>query len=58
MVLRDGEEAVEVDEYLYSVVGCCPVANSCLTLFDPMNCSTPDFPVLHCLQEFAQSHVH
>ena len=39
VVLRDGEEAVEVDEYLYSVVGCCSVANSCLTLFDPMNCS-------------------
>ena len=23
-----------------------------------MNCSTPGFPVLHCLSEFAQTHVH
>ena len=23
-----------------------------------MNCSTPVFPVLHCLPEFAQTHVH
>ena len=23
-----------------------------------MNCSTPGFPVLHCLLEFAQDHVH
>ena len=23
-----------------------------------MDCSTPGFPVLHCLQEFAQIHVH
>ena len=23
-----------------------------------MNCSTPGFPVLHCLLEFAQTHVH
>ena len=27
---------------------------SCLTLFNPMDCSTPGFPVLHQLLEFAQ----
>ena len=27
-------------------------------LCKPMNSSTPGFPVLHCLVEFAQSHVH
>ena len=37
---------------------CCSVAKPCSTLSDPMNCSTPGFPVLHCLPEFAQSHVH
>ena len=37
---------------------CCLVTKSCPTLFHPMNCSTPGFPVLHCLQEFAQVHVH
>ena len=26
---------------------CCSVAKSCLTLCDPMDCSTPGFPVLH-----------
>ena len=25
---------------------------------DPMDCSTPGFPVLHYLLEFAQTHVH
>ena len=24
----------------------------------PMNCSTPDFPVVHYLPEFAETHVH
>ena len=28
------------------------------TLYDPMDCSTPGFPVLHHLPEFAQTHVH
>ena len=37
---------------------CCSVAKLCLTLCDPMNCSTPGFPFLHCLREFAQTHVH
>jgi len=37
---------------------CCSVAESCLTLCDPMDCSTPGFPVLHSLPEFAQTHVH
>ena len=27
-------------------------------LWDPMDCSTPGFPVLHHLLEFAQTHVH
>ena len=36
---------------------CCSVAQSCLTLCDPMNCSTPGFPVLHHLLELAQTHV-
>ena len=34
------------------------VTKSCLTLCDPRDCSTPGFPVLHHLQEFAQTHVH
>ena len=34
------------------------VAQSCPTLCDPMNCSTPDLPVHHQLPEFTQTHVH
>ena len=34
------------------------VAQSCPTLYNPMDCSTPGFPVLHHLPEFAQTHVH
>ena len=33
-------------------------ARSCLTLCDPMNCSTPGLPVHHQLPEFTQTHVH
>ena len=34
------------------------VAKSCLTLCNPMDCSTPGFPVYHQLLELAQTHVH
>ena len=34
------------------------VAQSCLTLCDPMNCSMPGLPVHHQLPEFTQTHVH
>ena len=31
---------------------------SCLILCDPTDCSTPGFPVCHCLLQVAQTHVH
>ena len=34
------------------------VGQSCPTLCDPMNRSTPGLPVLHQLLEFTQTHVH
>ena len=34
------------------------VTQSCLTLYDPMDCSTPGFPVHHQLLELAQTQVH
>ena len=34
------------------------VSQSCLTLCNPMDCSTPGFPVHHQLPELAQTHVH
>ena len=37
---------------------CCWITQSCPTLCNPMDCSTPGFPVLHYLLEFAQAHAH
>ena len=37
---------------------CCSVAQSCLPLCDLVDCSTPGFPVLHYLFEFAQTYVN
>ena len=34
------------------------VTQSCLTICDPMDCSTPDFPVHHQLLDLAQTHAH
>ena len=34
------------------------VTQLCLTFCDPMDCSTPGFPVHHQLPEFTQTHVH
>ena len=44
----------------YSQPCCYSVTKSCLTLWDPMDCSTPGppYPVLHHLPEHAQTHVH
>ena len=39
---------------------CCwsSVTKSCPALCDPTNCSTPGFPVLHYLLQFAQIQIH
>ena len=37
---------------------CCSVAQLCLTLHDPMDCSTPGLRVPHHLLESAQLHIH
>ena len=34
------------------------VTQSCPTLCNPMNCSTPGLPVHHQLPEFSQTHIH
>ena len=41
----------------YVILCCSSGAKSCLTLCNPMDCSLPGFPVLHCLPEFAQTLV-
>ena len=41
-----------------AIVQFSSVAQSCLTLCDPMDCSTPGLPVHQQLPEFTQTHVH
>ena len=43
---------------LFSSVQFSSAAQSCLTLCDPMDCSTPGLPVHHQLPELTQTHVH
>ena len=42
----------------FSSVYFSSVAQSCLTLCNPMDCSMPGFLILHYLPEFAQIHAH
>ena len=41
----------------YSLGVCLSATQSCPTLRDAMDCSTPTFPVIHHLPEFSQTHV-
>ena len=42
----------------FSSVQFSSIPQSCPTLCDPMNCSTPGLPVHHQLPEFTQTHIH
>ena len=46
------------NKIVFGVIICCSVNRSCLTLCDPVDCSTPGFPVHHQLPEFTQTHAH
>ena len=37
--------------------GWCSITQSCPTLYNPTDCSTPGFPVFHHFLEFAQTHI-
>ena len=43
---------------VYVPVHFSSVAQSCLTLCDPMDCNMPGFPVLHHLLKLFQTHIH
>ena len=47
-----------INKYRFSSVQFSSVAQSCPTLCEPMNGSTPGLPVHHQLLEFTQTHVH
>ena len=55
---RSCMDLTEAQELHRKGLCCCSVAQSCPALCDTINCSTPGFPVLHYLLEFAQTHVH
>ena len=42
----------------FRIIQFSSVTQSCSTLCDPMNCSTPGLPVHHQLPEFTQTHIH
>ena len=44
--------------YIITMYQFSSVTQSCPTLCDPMNRSTPGLPVCHQLPEFTQTHVH
>ena len=44
-------------DFLFSSVQFSSVAQSCLTLCEPMNRSTPGLPVYHQLPEFTQTQL-
>ena len=44
--------------WVFLIILFTSVAQSCLTLCNPMDCSRPGFPVHHQLPEFTQAHVH
>ena len=46
------------DTRILHICCCRSVAQSCPTLCNPMDCSTPGLPVHHQLPGFAQTHVH
>ena len=56
--LRRNGVAIIVNKRVWNAVQFSSVAQSCLTLCDPMNHSTPGLPVHHQLPEFTQTHVH
>ena len=44
--------------YYFCCCCCYSVAQLCSTLYDPVDCNTPGFPVHHQLPEFSQTYVH
>ena len=48
--------AVNLLPFIFKICCCCSVTQSCPTFCDPMDCSSPGFPVHHYLPEFPQTH--
>ena len=50
--------SLQILELIFSSVQFNSVTQSCPTLCDPMNHSTPGLPVHHQLPEITQTHIH
>ena len=57
-VFFSSDTVVYISRCLSCSVQSSSVAQSCPTLCNPMECSTPGFPVHHQLPEPTQTHVH
>ena len=58
MIVKSNQGIKTDDKIQISSIQFRSVAQSCPTLCDPMNRSTPGLPVHHHLPEFTQTHVH
>ena len=56
--IQIGKEEVKLSLFADDMNQFSSVTQSCPTLRDHMNCSTPGLPVHHQLPEFTQTHVH
>ena len=57
-ILGNSLSITQISHLFLHILQFSSVAQSCLTLCNPMNCSTPGHPVHHQLLEFTQTHVH
>ena len=53
-----GHTCFHLNLTFHNWTGFSSVTQSCPTLYDPMDCSMPGFPVHHQLLELTQTHVH
>ena len=51
-------EIISLNILTFFLFCCCSATKSCPALCNPMDCNMPYFPVLYCLSEFSQTHVH
>ena len=58
-VIHESFQEICYDKHItFKTVQFSSVTQLCLTLCDPMDCSTPGFPVHHQLPELAQTLIH
>ena len=56
--ITEHEPSILLTCYNHDLLQFCSVVQSCPTLCDPMDYSTPGFPVHHQLPEITKTHIH